>query len=81
MAQVAACYARELEAKREVLSLLARVAADMQASAFTPTEDLENQLKVHLVLWMLEPEIDLDNVQVTRHSHSPPLSLPFALRS
>ena len=59
VAGVVRCYERELAAKDAVLSFLQQVAEDLRDGGFAQSQELEDRLKVQLVVWMLEPELDL----------------------
>jgi hypothetical protein len=61
VSKVVQCYERELVVKKHVWAFLSQLAEDTQEKTFHKEvmgDRLETQMKVQLVVWMLEPEID-----------------------
>ena len=61
VSKVVQCYERELLVKKHARAFLSQLAEDAQKKAFHKegmSDQLETQMKVQLVVWMLEPEID-----------------------
>jgi len=60
---VICCYEKEYEAKSAVLSFFQQIAKDLQGDNFVPNQELESKMKVQLVVWMLEPELNFESMQ------------------
>ena len=86
--KVVECYEREILVKKHVFTFLSQLARDAQSETFhkeAMTEQLESQMKVQLVVWMLEPEIDAERYvcaseHVYIHRSTRPASLIFVFR-
>ena len=54
---VLSCYEKEFGAKAGALSFFRNLATDLGKESYAPEKDLESKMKVQLVVWMLEPEL------------------------